>query len=78
MPFCGTVIGGRLWPGLFSVGNWKMLMPVPWKDDDAVVELGLWSRLSRAPTQNSPFLRHAGATQPSFSKRSETAVASHS
>ena len=31
-----------------------MLIEVPGNDDEAVVELGLWSMLSRAATENSP------------------------
>ncbi len=40
-----------------------------------VVELGLWSRLSRAPTVNKFFLKQAGKTTPSRWKHSHAAVA---
>ena len=34
------VTGGLLSPGSFLVGNWKGLIPVPWKEFTEVVELG--------------------------------------
>ena len=71
----GIKTGGLLSPALLTVGNWKRLIPVPWKELIEVVELGLWSILSRAPTVNKPFRRDAGHTTPSFSKRSHTDVA---
>ncbi len=43
---------GLFSPG-FALGNWKMLIPVSWNDFTAIVELGLWSKLSRAPTVNN-------------------------
>lgn len=78
VPDGGITMGALLSPGLLADGNWKILIPVPWKEELDVVELGLWSILSRAPTENNPFFKHAGATQPSSLKRSLTDVASDS
>ena len=68
-------IGVLLSPGLDLVGNWKRLIPVPWNEVRDVVEEGLWSRLSRAPTVNNPFLRQAGYTTPSYAKPSHVQLA---
>ena len=35
-------------PEFFILGCWNKDIPVPWKEPSAVVELGLWSILSRA------------------------------
>ncbi len=42
-----------------------MDIPVPWNDDVAVVDEGLWSMLSNAPTEKMPSFRQAGTTRPS-------------
>lgn len=65
---------GLLFPGSVLVGIWKRLIQVSWNEVKEVVELGLWSRLSRAPTVNNPFRRQAGDTTPSSANLSQAEV----
>ena len=43
------------------VGNWKMLIEVPRNDDEAVVELGLWSMSIQSSNRKQSFLQIWGA-----------------
>ena len=74
----GTVKGGLHSSGLFGDGNWNMVIPAPWKEHCDVVELGLWSRLSKAPTVNRPLYRQTGDTTPSSWDRIHIAWANQS
>ena len=43
VPLGGRVTGSLSSPGLLVIGNWNTLIPVPWNEETAVVEDGLWS-----------------------------------
>ena len=64
----GAVTGGLHSPGLFGYENLNILIPVPWKELCDAVELGLWSRLSKAPTVNRPLCGQTGDTTLSSSR----------
>ena len=59
-----TIIGSWSKPGFSWIGNWKIDIPLPWNDDVAVRDVGLWSRLSRAATVNKCCFRFEGQTIP--------------
>ncbi|GFO37174.1 hypothetical protein PoB_006367900 [Plakobranchus ocellatus] len=44
--------------------SWIKKMPVPWKESEIVVELGLWSILSTTPTVKSFLIVLVGTTSP--------------
>ena len=53
-------------PGISDVGNWNSEIPVPWKDELAVRDVGLWSKLSRAATVKICRYKFVGKTISAF------------